>query len=1487
MPVLNKYRVIHFGVKTKANQSVVYFKDLTIPFYGKNTYIYGTNGTGKSSLISLLLYSLHPLKRDFPKGEGKKRVFTDYVMGDRPGYIMLEWILNPNEVDESKRRFLLTGMVVSTRQQKLREQFFLREYDASTATITLDNFSPIEEGLPQSLEAVRTLLRNNKFRLTTGANEWMDMLENFMIHRSMISNLIKLNQTENSMKEGLQYDSELEFVVSLLKDIVPEPAESESFGIQLKNQFSFIKKQPDIKRELQFLKETGEKIKPYVSLNDIKNKLITEYERINAEVRHNQFTSVKVSKILEKDLVNVDMELTEKKEKVKHLKEQKEQIALNLKIAEFLYKTSYLDILSLDKVSKEVKIDRLMKNQNLVGFIEKYFELHKLKGDLDVSEEQLSINSKMLKEKISKSLSKMKTILVGLYLQEKPKYLDNLNSIDQLEKQISANDQEIGRNEEREKNLTIRVKEIKKEINKIKDLESYYTESCGSWNDLEELKDSILKKYNNHSEKLTSLREKNLMFEGLINNIGIKIENEKHRLEKLRQNQNKFKTELKEYDEIWQRVVDHRITNTDLGTLDPNITDIEVISVDYINEKKNQMMKLQLRSAENQILSNKDDFILSHWDSVGKLKPDSKIMDTCEYLQNQGYQVTDAWTYLQTYPSFIPIAEKYPILFTGIAVISPNSIIQIRELLETRYKDEYFDVPLLILDVELLENDLDSAVWEIPNLLTTSPLSGIDWKFSKEKLNLYIEHLRMKQEEYKIVQQDIEKDIQLIIDYLDLCNSLPSSNKYEVLQAESKNVDDDIKSTQDHTNTLEKEAGDTEKQIELLKLQIRDTEEQFRVWAKIKDHFLTNSSLLENKITIIEKHEKMKFQISDAREIIISIKYENKMNGSELESTKKIVELHKRTLEDYEEQANEYLNVEIFELLKNIDPPKKTQHLQSYNQYKDAMQQYKRQLDEDPSLEELKKRRDEIKNKFKSQLSNLKKNLAVVNCTIEQLEGLYRQHKQELDHVSTIMTFRQNLQKGLVKIRSEFEKLSEEYSDVNILVKSLRIELLTNLPKIDSEVPIEKLHKEFHNKIKENETNEELLEHSKSDLEAVEKRQQTLNFQVQKIDGYLRELESQIVTLELVLSQINIKNVQIQSFQPSSLTSIQNDLRLIIENIEDKLDINQTTIRTLKDNVDKFNEHLSDFKKFRMTQSEKVGNDVYLSSIAICLDLEVLEIQYIEEYERELENRATEQELILSSHTEKLESTISLFDMQLQDILRKINRFQSKRIPFMKGDVVESIQPLMMEFTFRWKDISNETSIFLRQYFQSLQTHDEFPDHLRNYLNLYSEILNQFLSTRLKVVKIRRPNGSGGYDIHDMDFALKGSGGEGATLSIILYCLTAYYQAFYEIGQDNVDLPKITDQISLPFINDNATGQVNRPDLVKMQLDLAASLNIQIIIFSPISDDGVIDEFEQFFKLKKSNEKYVIGEEVDRVTIGTVEGGPEFYHTPIRQTGGD
>ncbi|KKM63549.1 hypothetical protein LCGC14_1510390, partial [marine sediment metagenome] len=112
------------------------------------------------------------------------------------------------------------------------------------------------------------------------------------------------------------------------------------------------------------------------------------------------------------------------------------------------------------------------------------------------------------------------------------------------------------------------------------------------------------------------------------------------------------------------------------------------------------------------------------------------------------------------------------------------------------------------------------------------------------------------------------------------------------------------------------EAGDTEKQIELLKLQIRDTEEQFRVWAKIKDHFLTNSSLLENKITIIEKHEKMKFQISDAREIIISIKYENKMNGSELESTKKIVELHKRTLEDYEEQANEYLNVEIFELLR-------------------------------------------------------------------------------------------------------------------------------------------------------------------------------------------------------------------------------------------------------------------------------------------------------------------------------------------------------------------------------------------------------------------------------------------------------------------------------------------------------------------------------------------------------------------------------------------
>ncbi len=214
--------------------------------------------------------------------------------------------------------------------------------------------------------------------------------------------------------------------------------------------------------------------------------------------------------------------------------------------------------------------------------------------------------------------------------------------------------------------------------------------------------------------------------------------------------------------------------------------------------------------------------------------------------------------------------------------------------------------------------------------------------------------------------------------------------------------------------------------------------------------------------------------------------------------------------------------------------------------------------------------------------------------------------------------------------------------------------------------------------------------------------------------------------------------------------------------------------------------------------------------------------------------------LILEESSKKLEDTQNTFLIQSRSILVKIRQFPNTKIPFEKEGVSKEIQPIMMEFNFKWSILDSVLSTFIGEYFRLLEQWQEYPPILVEFYSLFKDILSKFFKKHLTRIKVARPEAND-FSIYDLETTLKESGGEGATFAIVLYCLIAYYKAYF-VRSENAQIGNIN--INLPFINDNPTGKVNRFDMVQMQLEIARKLNIQMIFFSPIADERIIQEFD-------------------------------------------
>ena len=105
-------------------------------------------------------------------------------------------------------------------------------------------------------------------------------------------------------------------------------------------------------------------------------------------------------------------------------------------------------------------------------------------------------------------------------------------------------------------------------------------------------------------------------------------------------------------------------------------------------------------------------------------------------------------------------------------------------------------------------------------------------------------------------------------------------------------------------------------------------------------------------------------------------------------------------------------------------------------------------------------------------------------------------------------------------------------------------------------------------------------------------------------------------------------------------------------------------------------------------------------------------------------------------------------------------------------------------------------------------------------------------------IRIRHPS-MGNHDLIPVDELAQKSGGENLTLIIILFCVLMRARR----GSDK--------DKTFPLILDNPLGSANRADLVKLQVDYARSLGIQLIYSTGIKDENSIAMLRKHIRMRK------------------------------------
>jgi len=1434
IPIINRIRFCNLGV------SRCFLIDETLDFHGGNqTLISAQNGTGKSAMISIILSHIRPFFTEFVKGDDDiKRRLKDYVLTDRPGHIICEWII----MKGSEKIFLITGMVLEKKGDQLDEHFYTFQYPLliEPDQPTIDSIQIQEDGyiltrseFMRKLRSRNNIYKDTYFRNTATKYEWVNILKDYAIDDQIFRFQADMNQHEGGMKAFLKYSKDSEFFEFLLDKIIDFSQQKEDLE-ELRKVYKHFKEINKINSEISFVDKLIELFENGKHLSQDRKSLLIELKNIVGTSENVRFFIEEKVRTDEDNKSHLEHKKSELKLNQKELLKKERELREVSNYYEFSSKTMEFKAL---KVSIDDLKQQLEKSNNFSIFL-KVLPTIKIKGR---KEQELRVLNDILEEHrpLIHSLEEARVLYEFFIIKKIHKLQKELDTIQQQEINSSQELQQInidiGR-ADAEKNLKQEhVDDNDNKIIKINDKYSKIDDFQLEIENIENLNDNLIKELNDvnlERNNLKNLKKSNISKTSELNDEKEAIHKQK---EESGEKYHILNSQLENINELFFDLIQNPWYTAILGEIE-NQTEVDYSLLDFsrfyrVEEKSNKLTQ----RLENVIVDKKAiEKIIKNYETYENFPYRQEVVKVFNLLSErfQNIKFMIGWEYLKT---SIPldqrdlISEKYPHLLNGVIAIT-NDLGEIINFIDNkRHTGDLADISdPIFLSSSAFFNNLDQISVDGKFNFLINP--GLNWRFEKNLANERYETLKsnlsLLETKYSKTKEENNQLIILKKNWNEFKEKY-SENYYNKTHSKIIELKHIIDTLQIRETVLNDSLKTLENDLRRYELNLNETSQKK---DKLTARIATIDTILEKKNevnSLNQENELLFIEINKINGTLESLLKNRKKAQKEIKEIKKEIQKINDKVSEYTEVKDD-LSISYTSLNKDeiiTEKGDSYEFVEIKDRFYSLFSQYQEKIE-----------KTEIKNKIQTINSELKNLANKISKFQEKSSLLFSEEffqdiiRRDLDEIE-IETEIKDLNETISKLNFQIQKNYDKKDELNINISEIKDKLKRSFRKLQSN---------YSQNVSDKITLSENIKINNQEKKVCAEQLISLNNTLSALENEIDDIKSRVLDYKsnLISIQKTISNLNEYGIKVEKLSEI--TLSIKEPNIEDHIkDLKESSIRKLNSYSEiekKANRLIERINNIEIP--EELNNTNYVRFLSNFNMKDFMELNLkISQFNRTRNQLAFKKDSVF----DRIEKVIEIYSFKVEEYIHQIKNLRKLKIDCPTLKHVHN-QPLLR---FKVKDYKlDELKDCISNYFQVLiRSNETFPRNL-TFEHIVKEIFSEFIPIIFKNPEFIFLEQIEKTSYENVVSIRKTSGGELMTFTILLFCLIAYNRMKNIHQKSNIPY-------QIPIIMDNPLGEMSRNDFIELQIELAKKLHIQLIVFTSIEKKDLYGFFDTTISMFK------------------------------------